>query len=234
LTPKVVTFDCADTLIDLKWEPVGSVRLMAERLGVDLPDEAFQAYGELFLEWRPHYEAANATRDVNRLTEFWRGLYENWLAAHGHSSETANRFLQLGDELAYGGERTWFPLFADTLPCLERLRQQGYRMAVISNWDLSLHRILDSLEISPFFERIIVSLEEGVEKPDPELFRVALDRLGVSPGDVVHVGDRQADDVEGAHAAGIRALLLDRTAARSMAGVIRALDELPEAFAWSV
>lgn len=234
MSPKVVTFDCADTLIDLKWHPVGSVRLLAEALELSFPDRAFQAYGDMFLEWRPRYEQANLTGEVAELREFWRSLYQEWLGAHGYSPEAADRFMELGDRLAYDGAGTWFPLFYDTRPCLKRLRDAGHRLAVVSNWDLSLYRILGSLEIESFFETIVVSLEHGVEKPDPALFQVALDRLGVSPSDVIHVGDREDDDVQGARAAGIRAIRIDRCAAQSGNGVIGSLDELPEAFAWSV
>ncbi|AIE86174.1 HAD family hydrolase [Fimbriimonas ginsengisoli] len=233
MTPKLVTFDCAATLVDLKWSPSGSVRLMTGRLGLELPDEAFAAYGELFLEWRPHYERANLTRDPAQLREFWSALYRTWLELHGYPAALAERFLVLGEELAYSGGDTWFPPFPDTRPCLERLRNQGMRMAVVSNWDLSLSRVLESIDLLAYFERVIASLEEGPEKPDPALFRIALERLGVEPNEVVHVGDSPRDDIDGAQAAGIRALLLDRRAEKSRPGVIRSLDELPEGFAWS-
>jgi len=81
---------------------------------------------------------------------------------------------------------------------------------------------------------VTVSLEEGIEKPDPRLFHLTLERLGVVAADVVHIGDNEIDDIEGASAAGVRALRIDRKAGASGNGVIRSLDELPEAFAWSV
>jgi putative hydrolase of the HAD superfamily len=79
---------------------------------------------------------------------------------------------------------------------------------VVSNWDAGLPEVLCRAGLGGF-DAVLASAAEGVAKPDPELFRRALRRLGVATG-AVHVGDRWREDVEGAGAAGVRAVLLAR------------------------
>jgi putative hydrolase of the HAD superfamily len=116
----------------------------------------------------------------------------------------------------------------DVLPALAALRRDGARLAVVSNWDSRLPRLLEGLGLAPFFDAIVVSCFEGIEKPEPELFRRALARLGAQPHETLHVGDLAELDVEGARAAGIDARLLDRLGRRAPGpGVLRDLSELP-------
>jgi putative hydrolase of the HAD superfamily len=94
-------------------------------------------------------------------------------------------------------------------PSLARLRAAGLRLAVVSNSNGTLRRLFDRLAFTPAFDVILDSQVEGVEKPDPRIFRLALERLGEDAGGVVHVGDIYHVDVVGARAAGIRPVLVD-------------------------
>jgi HAD superfamily hydrolase (TIGR01509 family) len=85
---------------------------------------------------------------------------------------------------------------------LVRLRAHGLALAVVSNWDVGLLRYLETLELAPFFATVVTSAEVGAEKPEPAIFREALDRIGVAPDRALHVGDHAADE-EGAAAAGM-------------------------------
>jgi len=85
---------------------------------------------------------------------------------------------------------------------LRGLRARGLEVAVVSNWDISLHERVEELGLRPLTTTVVTSAEAGAEKPDPRIFLVALDRLGVDPARAVHVGDGEAD-AEGAAAAGI-------------------------------
>ena len=113
-------------------------------------------------------------------------------------------------------------VYPDVMPALEALSAR-LRLVVLSNWDLRLPRLLQRLDLTPFFESIVFSAEVGVEKPHPGIFQAALEGLAVAPEMVVHVGDRQRDDVEGATAIGMHALLLDRKGER---GDLKELTEL--------
>jgi putative hydrolase of the HAD superfamily len=90
-------------------------------------------------------------------------------------------------------------------PLLEGCASRGLRVGIVSNWDQRLRNLLDELGITPLADPVLISAELGVEKPDPAIFRPAVEAWGVSPGSILHVGDTWADDVEGARAAGLRA-----------------------------
>jgi len=83
------------------------------------------------------------------------------------------------------------------------LAARGLRLAVVSNWDVGLHGHLARLELESLFDAVVTSAEAGVAKPDPAVFLLALERLGVPPAHAAHVGDSEADE-EGARAAGLR------------------------------
>jgi REG-2-like HAD superfamily hydrolase len=119
-------------------------------------------------------------------------------------------------------------VYGDVLPVLEDLSVRGFELAVISNWDSHLPHLLDSLRLSPFFRVVSVSAIEATGKPSPEIFRRTCLRLGVSPGEALHIGDSPLDDVAGAEGAGLSALLLDREDRHAgVARRIRSLGELP-------
>ena len=89
------------------------------------------------------------------------------------------------------------------LETLTDLRARGLPLAVVSNWDVGLAEHLERIGAAHLFSAIVTSAEAGAAKPDPEVFRVALERLGVDPGRALHVGD-EPEDEEGAAAAGMR------------------------------
>jgi putative hydrolase of the HAD superfamily len=115
---------------------------------------------------------------------------------------------------------------------LEDLRRR-FRLGVVSNANGTVRAKLDRVGLAGFFETIVDSQEEGIEKPDPRIFRIALRRMGVEAAEAAYVGDLYHVDVVGAQAAGLRPFLLDPFdlhAARAVAR-LRALDELAAALA---
>ncbi len=103
----------------------------------------------------------------------------------------------------------WEDVLAGVRPGLERLRGAGLRLAAVSNSNGTLLRLFDRLGFTSLFEVILDSQVEGIEKPDPRLFRLALEKLGAPAGDALHAGDFYHVDVLGARAAGIRPVLVD-------------------------
>ncbi len=93
---------------------------------------------------------------------------------------------------------------------LENLRDKGYRMAVISNFDYAptAHFLIDKFRIRRFFEQIVISEEVGWRKPNPIIFTSALELLEISPGEALLVGDNFKADVAGAKGVGIDAVWL--------------------------
>jgi HAD superfamily hydrolase (TIGR01549 family) len=103
----------------------------------------------------------------------------------------------------------WETVPDDVRPALGVLRARGYRLVVVSNANGTLHRMFDRLGLTSALDLVFDSYKEGVEKPDPRFFRIALDRAGAAPETTVHVGDLYHVDVVGARAAGIGPVLLD-------------------------
>jgi putative hydrolase of the HAD superfamily len=103
----------------------------------------------------------------------------------------------------------WEEVLPGVRPALSRLRAAGLRLAAVSNSNGTLRILLDRLGFTPVFDVILDSQVEGVEKPDPRIFRLALERLGEEAGAAVHAGDFYHVDVVGARAAGVRPVLVD-------------------------
>jgi putative hydrolase of the HAD superfamily len=127
-------------------------------------------------------------------------------------------------------------LHDDVLPCLERLRADGYRLGIIANQPSQVRSALERDGLVPFFEVWGVSEDLGLQKPDPELFLHALRTAGVEPSRAVMVGDRLDYDIRPAQQAGMRTVWVlrgeapdDPTEAQlTEAGAsVRDLTELP-------
>jgi putative hydrolase of the HAD superfamily len=125
----------------------------------------------------------------------------------------------------FAGAEPW-DLYAEVPVVLEALQEKKVRMIVISNWDERLPGLLEDLEIAHFFEDIVYSAGVGVEKPFAPIFERALAQLGLPPEEVVHIGDRPREDVEGARGVGMQALYLDRGDSQGDLRDLRSLIEL--------
>jgi HAD superfamily hydrolase (TIGR01549 family) len=118
----------------------------------------------------------------------------------------------------------------NVVPALERLSASGLKLVVVSNANGVLHRMFDRVGLTRHFHCICDSCVEGVEKPDPRFFRIALERAGAAAETTTHVGDLYHVDVVGARNAGLGAILLDE---HDLYGAydaerVRSLDELAD------
>lgn len=118
-----------------------------------------------------------------------------------------------------------FSAYPDALPALNGLRERGLRLVTVSNWDCSLPRVLEGCGLGGMLDATVTSAETGSRKPDPEIFRRALEIVGCGPEEALHVGDTAEEDVVGARAAGIRPLLIDRGGGN---GDIASLEEIDQ------
>lgn len=103
-------------------------------------------------------------------------------------------------------------LYPDTIESLEKLKSEQFSLAIVSNWNSSLRKVVDGLNLTHYFEFVIASAEAGSKKPSPKIFQLALERAGVEPSRAVHIGDTYQADILGARRAGIRGIMLDRRA----------------------
>jgi putative hydrolase of the HAD superfamily len=123
-----------------------------------------------------------------------------------------------------------YALFDDVPPVLERLHEAGLTLGVVSNFEEWLERLLERLGVRSFFDVRVISGVEGLEKPDPRIFELAMERAGVDAAASVYVGDNPEFDVDPALALGMFPVLIDRRDRYPEATVARiaSLDELPD------
>jgi putative hydrolase of the HAD superfamily len=227
---RAVSFDAAGTLFTVS-EPVGTTYArFARRHGLQVAAERLEAGFHAVLRAAPPLAFPGASREaIGTLErEWWRRIVAETFAAAGAANLPPPLFEELFAHYASGG--AW-RCYDETLPVLTRLRTQQLRLAVISNFDSRLSQITASLGISAFLDVVVTSAGAGAAKPDPAIFQRALAALCEAPGEVVHVGDNRSADVAGALAAGLHAVLVDRTGpslepAPAGVPVIRSLAEL--------
>lgn len=127
---------------------------------------------------------------------------------------------------AFSHAAAWRPL-AGAIEALRALRAGGVKLALVSNFDSRLHRVIEELGLAPYFSAVAVSSEVGWAKPSPRIFGAAVARLRVRPEEAVMVGDRRMEDYDGARAAGLHALLLDPGGRERGPHIVRSLRQVP-------
>ena len=160
-----------------------------------------------------YHAFASELRGITR-ERFLRDVHE--MDEHGHGEKQPGyvrlvRAWQLDDALAPRLFEHFFATYTglcvpseDNANTLRELRRRGLKLGVITNGPGPLQRRkLAALGLDRSFDAILVSGEEGVRKPDAEIFRRALGRLGVAAHEAMFVGDHPVADVEGAHGAGL-------------------------------
>jgi len=114
--------------------------------------------------------------------------------------------------------------YPDVRPALERLRRRDFRLGVVSNATDLLNKVFRNLDLSKYFDFVIVSDEVGVRKPSPRIFTMAAEKAGVSPSRSIYLGDKPTVDILGATRAGMNAILVDRSNAFPDANCLRIRD----------
>ncbi|MGN0459020.1 MAG: HAD family hydrolase [Eubacterium sp.] len=101
-------------------------------------------------------------------------------------------------------------IFEHSVPLLKELKSRGYKVGVITNGPsyLQNHK-MDTSGLRPYCDIVLVSGDVGVHKPDPQLFRIAADKLGLDTGECAYVGDHPVNDIEGALSAGMMAIRMN-------------------------
>lgn len=209
---RLVTLDCANTLLRGAWDPVGFALRAAKETGLALSgaEDAF-AYHALLGAFYPEILAVNRTGDVEAVFEVYVRLGRAWLERIGHDPSDAPAVVATSRRLLTAPTSGLFAHFEDTVPFLIEARSRGLRLAVVSNWDATLSLVLAAHGLDGLVDEAYASLVVGAEKPDPTMLRLAMASAGVSPNETLHVGDDPHDDLGAAENAGVQGLLIDRT-----------------------
>lgn len=140
-------------------------------------------------------------------TGFWRRFVSAVFRRAGGGDLPDGLLEELVEHFA--DERHW-AVFPEVERTLLHLRDLGYRIAVVSNWDSTLPSLLSRLGLDPLLDEVVVSALVGSSKPSPAIFEEALRRVGVSADEALHVGDSLLEDYHGARGAGLASVLVDR------------------------
>ena len=142
-----------------------------------------------------------------RAVQLWLDMYTMMANYCGIRDDVPNLAQAVYD--AYLLPKNW-SLFPDVEACLKGLKRRGFRLGVISNWDATLEQLFRLLGLLPYFDEIVASAAVGCRKPSRAIFDIALERMGASSENAVHVGDLPEADGDGASSAGIRPIIIDR------------------------
>ena len=205
------------------------------RPGPDLGPEGYRELGRRHgLELEPaRYEEARAAAftevkrhpELDHDEEIWVLFTERIIRGMGGEGDTYAAAVEMEGRWAQSAH---FELYEDTMPVLEELRAAGLKLGLVSNSARDVHAFAEHHALP--IDAGISSFHHGRTKPHESIFRAMLDLLGVAPGEALMVGDTVDDDVEGARAVGMRAVLLDREGRYpEVEGRLDDLRELPAA-----
>jgi putative hydrolase of the HAD superfamily len=199
---RAVLLDALGTLVDL--EPPWTH--LATALGIPEDEHLVRAVRAEMAYYRDH---AHEGRDERSLAD----LRQRCAAVLGQ---------ELGREIRVpemmGAIR--FRPYEDAAPALASLRGLGLKLVCVSNWDVSLPDVLERCGLGGAIDATVTSAGSGSRKPDPAIFESALKLVQTPAEEAVHVGDTPEEDIAGARAAGIRALLLDRGGAGDISSLL--------------
>ncbi|MEA2253020.1 MAG: hypothetical protein QOG70_3262, partial [Solirubrobacteraceae bacterium] len=191
--PAAVLLDALGTLIELERPWPHLVAELAARGVVVGEDDARRAMLAEMAYYRAHHDEASS----------WAALRDLRRRCAGVVAGELGLALPPDDVLEALLASIRFNAYPEVPEALARLRAGGARLAVVSNWDVSLHDVLERTGLRPLVDAVVISAEVGVAKPQPAIFHAALERLGATAADALHVGDSLELDVAGARAAGL-------------------------------
>jgi putative hydrolase of the HAD superfamily len=222
-SPRAVLLDALGTLLELE-PPAPRLRdELGRRFGVEVsPDQARDAIAAEIAYYREHL---NDGRDPESLA----GLRARCAQAlrDALAPEARARIPSGGALVETLLASLHFDPFPDAVRALPALRAGGARLVVVSNWDVSLHEVLERVGLAEALDGVVTSAEVGARKPDVGIFERALAVTGVRAAEAIHVGDNPAEDVAGARAAGIEPVLIRRDGGPGPDGV-RTISSLTE------
>jgi putative hydrolase of the HAD superfamily len=180
-----VTIDAYGTLLGLV-DPIPKLSALLPRYSPQSVQAAFRA------EAAHYVEHAAEGRDEATLTRLQASCTDVFNSALG-SSLTPEQYIGTFE----------FKILPGVQTALAELRARGLALAVVANWDFSLHEHLRQHALDESFDVVVTSAETGARKPDPAPFRAALGQLRIEAARAIHVGDHPPHDEVGARAAGL-------------------------------
>jgi putative hydrolase of the HAD superfamily len=226
---KVLFFDAAGTLFHVRGSVAEVYLAHAEPYGVKRTPQLVQAideaFGRAFRDAPPPIFAVDDPVELKQCERLW------WFDIVHNVFYRVGMFEGFDDYFdavyqAFAGPQHWM-LYPDTLAALKGLKERGFELGIISNFDTRLFTVLKGLGLTELFDTVTISSLARAAKPAPRIFRLALEKHAVDAEEAVHVGDSVKEDLEGAKAAQLDGLLIDRDLVRTDLPRIKSLEELP-------
>jgi FMN phosphatase YigB (HAD superfamily) len=193
--------DALGTMIELK-PPAPRLRAQLAARGIEISEaESHKAIAAEIAYYKEHMLEGGNVRGLKDLRERCTAVLAVELPEHA-------RIASLGDVLMASLEFVPYP---EVHGVLGALRARGFRIVVVSNFDISLKQILKDTGLDELIDGVVMSAERGIEKPNPLIFSLGLSVVRSTAADAFHVGDDLVKDVQGAQAARIDAVFLDRS-----------------------
>jgi putative hydrolase of the HAD superfamily len=211
---RAVFFDLAGTLIRVRGGIGAQYAAIARQFGVEADagaiDRAFK--GAFERVGRMVFPRPDAAEVASLEKEFWKQVVRLILAETGALQRFGNaQFDRYFDHLFdYFATSAGWTVYPDVVPALDRLKRGRLIVGLITNFDRRVFRLIEALGLSRFIDSVTIPSLAGAAKPEAAIFEYALARHGLRAGEAVQVGDSIRDDVEGARAAGLRGVLIDR------------------------
>ncbi len=206
---KAIFFDAAGTLFKTV-RPVGeSYALLAKKYGMEVsPAEIAERFRGCFSSSPPLAFPGARGEEIRELERAWwkelvRRIFEPWRAFDHFDDYFSELF-------AYFRRADAWSLYPETAETLSTLKDRGFILEVISNFDSRIFGILDGLGIASWFDSVVISSRAGYAKPAPGIFHAALNLHGLTSEEALHIGDSPDKDAAGAEGAGLTAVLLNR------------------------
>ncbi|KAF8161176.1 HAD-like domain-containing protein [Crassisporium funariophilum] len=216
---RLVTFDALHTIISPRYPiHVQYSQVFAPHVGVLPPEKMKQSFKIALKEVQTEHPSYKQGAD-----KWWSDVIRRTALGAGASEDALVASLPniVGKLMAQFSSRKGYKAFDDAIPTMQRLHDQlGIRTAVVSNGDTRIRSVLKDLDFPDCLKPIVLSEEEGIEKPSREIFLRALELVNQEGGtsqqpvirleNCLHIGDELSCDYHGAKAAGFKALLLRR------------------------
>lgn len=215
---QAVLFDVGNTLLTLDYPTLA--REIGEALGRQWTAEALARHGALAAR-----DIESARTEADRAAAYFTAMFRRAGVADDELPRVRDLLRRLHAEA-----HLWSGVDPATRPALDRLRDAGLALGVVSNSDGRVVGALTAAGLIDCFDAVIDSALAGVEKPDPRIFLTALDAIGVAPADALYVGDLFDVDIAGARGAGLAAVMIVPEGSDAPAGVpaVGSVAELAE------
>ncbi|MDY6805755.1 MAG: HAD-IA family hydrolase [Cyanobacteriota bacterium] len=207
-----IFLDAVGTLFDVRGSVGEAYAVLASRWGVKV--DATVLNKAFFNSFKTSPAMAFPEAELREIPQ----LEYDWWEAIAHTTfQTAGLYDRFSDFSAFFAElydyfataEPWY-LYDDVKPALEQWRNKGETLAIVSNFDSRIYRVVEALELADYFSNVTISTEAGAAKPNPKIFTTALRINACLPEEVLHIGDSFSADYRGALGVGIKAIWLNR------------------------